>query len=74
MNATMSWQACGLDTGQTTWKMPGTLLLGTRSTSCENSRIILCTLIMFQVSVFKKTLIKAFRFTSLTENYAPCNI
>lgn len=27
MNATMSWQACGLDTGQTTWKMPGTLLL-----------------------------------------------
>lgn len=40
----------------------------------KTAGFILCTLIMFQVSVFKKTLFKAFRFTSLTENYVPCNI
>lgn len=35
---------------------------------------VLCTLIMFQIPIFKTALFKAFRFTFLTENYGPCNI
>ena len=35
---------------------------------------ILCTLIVFQILIFRKTLFKAFRVTFLTANYSPCNI